>query len=467
MSGRDPEKSRREGGRKRREDDRHPFLPSPLHLLIPILLLCLPAVQSAKGQTEITKTTLPGGVRVIVQPDTNSDVVAICVFVRAGIAEEGGAPGLGRLVANALFGSNYNQSREAVERAIFSVGGSLETLWSPDYTLITCVTTPDAFEEAFYVIGQAIKNAEFDAETLEEARRAVLSDRTRDMSSPFSVAYEALRAAMYQESPYRLPFGGTPASLRRLSREAALRYFRQRFTPESTVVAIVGNISAARAQKAADIHLYDYDRPAARSRPPAPPERLTASLRVERRMSTHTTLILAGFNAPGLTDPDYPAFAVLTALVGGGRSSRLFRAVRDAAGVGYVVGAQTPPLARASHLLAYVEFDAKRIGAEGKTLDPVAVERLLVETVRSVLTNPPTGPEVERAKRFAIGTHALAHQRTRDRALYLGWYELLGLGHAYDAEYPRRLAAVTPDDVLRVAKQYLNHSVVSVVQPGP
>jgi len=250
-----------------------------------------------------------------------------------------------------------------------------------------------------------------------------------------------------------------------LTRSAALRYFRRWFTPENTVVAIVGNIPVARAQRAADNQLFDYDRPSAPQRPPAPPEKLTGSARVERRIPIHTTLLLAGFNAPGLTDPDYPAFAVLTALVGGGKSSRLFRAVRDTAGVGYVVGAQTPPLARESHLLAYVEFDSARTGADGRRRDAAEVERLLVETVRSVVTDPPTALEVERAKRYAAGAHALAHQRARDRAFYLGWYELLGLGYAFDAEFPRRLAAVTPADVLRVAKQYLNHCVVSVVKP--
>ena len=61
--------------------------------------------------------------------------------MKAGIADEPNGLGLGNLIVSGLFGSNLNQSSETVSRSIYAVGGSLETLWTPDYTLITCITT--------------------------------------------------------------------------------------------------------------------------------------------------------------------------------------------------------------------------------------------------------------------------------------------------------------------------------------
>src|SRR5947209_2016511 len=83
----------------------------------------------ASAQNIPTKLTTETGVRVIVEPDNNSDMVAICVFVRAGVAEEQGVSGLGYLVSRAIFGRNLNQTSEEVNRCIYDVGGSLDTSW--------------------------------------------------------------------------------------------------------------------------------------------------------------------------------------------------------------------------------------------------------------------------------------------------------------------------------------------------
>src|SRR5262249_10635430 len=90
---------------------------------------------------------------------------------------------------------------------------------------------------------------------------------------------------------------------------------------------------------------------------------------------------------------------------------------------------------------------------------------LLLGAVRSIMDSPPSPRELERAKTYTIGTHALAHQRTRDRAFYLGWYELVGAGYAFDQEFARRIAGVTLSDFNAAARKYLANSVVDVGRP--
>jgi predicted Zn-dependent peptidase len=420
-------------------------------------------VESRLSTEDSVRRILPNGLRVLVQPDRESAFVAICVFVRAGVAGEGRLSGIGNLVRYALFGNNLNQSSETISRAINAAGGNLETVWNPDYTLVTCVTTHEFFEDAFYVIAQALKHAEFDEESLGRARQLVAADVARENADPFRVAYAAIRTNLYRESPYRLPFFGLAESTRRLTREAALRFYHTGYRPENMVVSIAGDVSPERAHHVAATLLAYFDRP---ELPPshhstASPDILAETVRVVRRLPTHTTHVVAGFRAPGLAHPDYPAFAVLSAVIGGGKSSRLFRQVRDTEGVGYIVGAFTPPLVRESHLLAFVEVDSKRNAGS----DTGEIEKRLVQTTLSILAMPPTAQEVERARRYVAGTHALAHQRTRDRAFYFGWYEAMGLGYEFDAEFARRVAAVTPEDVARVAKKYLDKYVLAVIMP--
>jgi zinc protease len=433
------------------------------------VLLALFALSRCTAQPQpIFKHTLPNGVRVILQNDANSDFVAICVFIRAGVAEEEGMIGVGRVVAYSLFGSNINQSRESVRRALFLVGGSLETVWNPDYTLITCVTTRAAFDDAVWSIGQAIKNAEIDRETLEAARRSVQQEASIAAADPFKVAYGLLRQRLHSESPYHQPFFPSAEALRRITREMAYRFYQTRYTPQNTVVSIVGNISSERALRVVENQMIDFNRPenAYRRRRAAPePSLPTETVVVRHRMPATSTLLLAGMRAPGVTEADYPAFSVLTSLIGGGKSSRLFRAVRDTQGIGYRVGAYTPPLAKGGHLLAFVEFDSSQARAGKSGLTVGEVERTLRDTIRSVIHSPPDQREVERAKRYTMGTHALAHQRVRDRAFYLGWYESIGAGYVWDEEFARRVGEVSVEDVRRVAERYLRAMAVVVVEP--
>lgn len=403
------------------------------------------------------------GVRVIVQPDTNSDTVALCLFVRAGIPEEEGVAGVGSVTSRALFGSNLQQSGDAVSRAIYDAGGSLESRFTPDYTVFTCVTTKDRFRDAVYLLATALKSAEFDAEALRRARTDVAADLARELRDPFRVGYAKLRSQLYVESPYRQPIGGTDETLRHVTADAVKRFYARRYTPENTVLSVVGNVTADLVERTVANQFVDFDRASGRPIRLATDEYAPAS-RSERTVPTTTTLLLAGFRAPAVGDPDYPAALVLEAMLGGGKSSRLFRQVRDVAGVGYAVGTQFPALARPSHLVAYVEYDPARDAKPSSASQPTP-ENLLRDTVRTLITNPPTPAEVERAKRFAAGTHALNHQRTRDRAFHLGLYETLGVGYGFDAELSKRIEAVTPGDVARVAKACLSEASVVLVHP--
>jgi zinc protease len=176
--------------------------------------------------------------------------------------------------------------------------------------------------------------------------------------------------------------------------------------------------------------------------------------------------------APALTDDDYPAFIVLKSVLGEGHASRLFQRLRDTQGIGYNVGAvwQT---SLSDPLVAYLQWDAKgdrasqsqRLEASAP-MSPQTALGLLHRQLDELISEPPTAAEVERARNLAVGREILRHERARDRAFLLAWYEAMGPGSAFDASLPQRLARVSKEDVLRVARKYLNPRASVVLSPG-
>lgn len=426
------------------------------------------AAQADAWADEVEAFTLDTGARVVVRRERGDPSVAVCVFVRTQVGDDARVPGAREVVARSLFGSSAYLPAESVHREIDLAGGSLEIRCEPDFVVITCMTTAGAFDDAFYVISQALKNARMDEETLRRSVSQAEADIRARERSPYETAYAVARETMYSTSPYRFPFAAAASLPLRVTQGAALDFFRRFYTPARTVVSVVGDIDVGEVRRILSVQLAAYDRrqpDGAGMLSPASPERLDAPLHARRLAPVATALVMCAYPGPGLRHRDYAAFCVLGAIIGGGKGSRLFRRVRDLGALGYEVGAETPPLALESHLVAHVEYDPERPGAAGKPASLGEVERTVNDVVRSVLTEAPTEAELTRARRYLVGQDLLAHQRVRDRAFHLGWYESVGLGYEFDADWPRAIEAVSGEDVNRVARAYLTNGVTVTIQP--
>ncbi len=435
--------------------------------LVAALALCLPAWAHALA-ADVQAIDLPSGTTVLVRHEGGTELVGICVFIRTQVGSDAREPGDRQIAARALFGSSAFLPAESVTKEIDLAGGSLQVRCEPDFTVITCVTTAAAFDDAFYVVSQAIKNAQMDEDALRRAVTEAEAEMRAQEADPYFSAYAIARQTLYRESPYRLPFTAAPAAPLKVTRQGVLDYFQRHYTPIRTVVSIAGGITVDAVRRTLDVQLAAFDRRSAEGAgvPRAvDAERPTEPLRARRVKPIRTAIVLSAYPGPGLKHKDYAAFSVLGAILGGGKGSRLFRRVRDMGALGYDVGAETPPLALESQLIAHVEFDPSRTGPSGKAPTAAEAEQMVGEVVHSVLTEAPTDAEIARAKQYLIGRHLVAHQRMRDRAYYLGWYETVGLGYEFDTDWPKAIEAVTPADLKRLATECLANGVTVTVRP--
>jgi len=179
--------------------------------------------------------------------------------------------------------------------------------------------------------------------------------------------------------------------------------------------------------------------------------------------------MLVGWLAPSASSPDYPAFAVAAAALGGGKGSLMFQEIRQKLGIGYEIGTSYPILRYQGHLVAYLTTDPYKSAPRGARPTPLLedVRQSLISLVDRLKGSELSAEDLERAKGYTIGTYALSHQHLIDRALLLGRAEAIAGSYQFDTNYADRIQAVTAADVQRVARKYLNNYAAVVLLPRP
>ena len=433
------------------------------------LFLVVPNVRA--DQDTPLDTVLPNGIRIIAQQESNTQLVAINIFIRPA-GQPGDAPraGVGSYVASTLLAGTSNQNEETITSAIGALGGNVHATWQPDLTQIKALTLSSQFDEAAYLLSDVLKNADFRDAAVEAARTDLLAEQQSRADDLFQTTYDTLRAALYAGTPYGEPEVSPPDVIKRITPSELRSYFQQTFVPGNVVISVVGNVPTDHVAQTFEGDLTDFTRSVPRARP-APPiafvPHTQAAIVKHYRSDLTAGVIMAGYLAPGAGSPDYPAMLVANALLGGMKTSLLFVNLRTKKGYGYEVASLYPNQRDLSDLTAYIiSAPSGKSGASGFG----EIKDALMDQFHLLREAAPAAADLARAKRYLIGSYLLAHERLEDRAYYLGYSEIaqkpLG-GYRFDTHYADVINAVTADEVQRVSRKYLTDgSVLSMLLPG-
>ena len=445
-----------------------------LHALL-FAALAVPGVSAAQAadQGALVKTTLPNGLRIICKPETDTPLVAIDVFVRAGAPQETASNvGIGSFVAHTLFASTRDSTPEIMTRDVNALGGNVSAAWHPDWTQIAALTVKDKLPDAVFLLANSLKNADFDAATVENARQQILSELDNRDADLFQTAYGNLEKTLYGGTSYARPEGGTADSIRRLTRADLIHYYTRYYVPQDIVFVVVGNVTAQEAEQQITDALGDFPRagrPAPGFSDPLPPLAQDVPPVRVYQPDLDQEIVMSGYRAAPTSGPDYPALLVANALLGGMKSGRLFTQLREKQGLAYELGSVYNPRLASGDLAGYVYGAPTKVDPVTKKDVPTVgpIKESLLAQFAALQTTPPTAAELSRAQHFLIGSYALRHERIEDRAALLGAAELSAPdGYKLDTDYAKYVNAVTAADVQRVALKYFVHPVISTVEPA-
>lgn len=421
----------------------------------------------ARGETSYE---LPNGVRVLLRPNPALPVVAVSIGVLAGEAEEETA-GLASLVAELLPRGAAGKTADELARAWEGSGVSVTAGAEPDFLVVSAVSRPEAAGLAFRAASDLVLSPDFPEGEVETYRARRIRTIRAKRDRPFDLALDRLYAEALAGMPYATPLEGTETSVARIRREDLVAFHAEYFVPARMIVAVEGNFDAAAVAKAVDERFRTLPAGAPRAEAGAPSEE--APPRAEkpsapaeplrtvtvRRPGAAQAVVVVGYPAPEALSPNYPAYKLANAVLGGASQARLFRHLREEAGLAYAVGSFYPSLRGRSLLVAYLGTDAANLSAE------TPVERRIAEVLARAARDL-TAEELEAAREKAVGDFLLDHATSARRAWYRIFFEGVGRGATYDDRYIEELRAVRLDEV-RAALEKILASPPVVVRVVP
>jgi len=423
-------------------------------LALAVLAVSTVAAEAAK----IERVVSPGGIVAWLIEDHTNPIIAVQISLAAGaVYDPRGKEGLSELTAALLdegagdLDSQTFQGR--LQDASISLGfDAAMDRFSGGLKMLTRHR-----DEAFDLLRLALTAPRFDADAIERMRAETLTRLSREAESPQRIAGETWWHQSFPHHPYGRPSQGTVDSVKAIARADLQDFVKQRLTRDSLIVGVVGDITA---QDLAPLLDKTFGALPAKAAPHAVSDVVPESrgdIRVVRRENPQSAVI---FGQRGIkrNDPDFYAALVMNYILGGGTfNSRLYAEVREKRGLAYSIGTYLSPLEHTGLILGSV---GTRNSQVKQTIDLIRAEwkRMAAGDIGQA--------ELDDAKTYLAGSFALQFRNSDAIAQLLVAIQAESLGIDYIERRNKLIAAVTLDDVKRVAKKLLDPAGLSFVVVG-
>ena len=404
--------------------------------------------------------TLPDGLTIIVQTDRSAPVASVQAWCGTGSINEGrhlGA-GLSHILEHMLFKGTRTRSTNAIAQSVQDQGGYINAYTSFDRTVFWIDVPREGVASALDILADAMMNSTLPPEEYSKEQEVIRREFAMLYDDPDRMMGQLMFKTAYQRHPYRIPVIGEIQIFDQLTLQDVSEYYRARYVPNNLTFVIVGDVDAGEVYAQLEKYFTGYP---ARSLPPGyiaqePPQQ--GRREVNEEFSTELTRLALAWHIPEITHPDVPSIDLLSTVLGDGRSSRLYRRVREEAGLAFGVSA-----------FSYTPGDPGLLGIDA-TLEPehrVEAERLILEIIAELQQAGVTAEELAKAKKISLG-HSLGSLTTmRGQASDLGsnWFVTRNLNFTRD--YLEAMQKVSLEDIQRVARRYLVEDNLTVVSLNP
>lgn len=402
--------------------------------------------------------TLANGMQVVVVLHHEQPSVTMRLLIRAGAAQDPERKGgVSDLVSHLLDQGTTTRSAEQIAEQIDTIGGAMGTGSGTDLTYVNAVVMKDSFAFGMELVADVAHNPTFAPEEIERQRERQISSLRVSDEDPDYVASVLFDRVVYGFHPYGLPGSGTPESIAGITQDDLRAFHKTYFVPNNMILAIVGDVTSEEAFAAADRVFGKWARADVPPWRPIDPPQPTRRLVIVDKPDSVQTEIRVGQLAIPRKHPDYLSFDMAVKILGGEGANRLHRVLRSERGLTYGAEADTEAMK------ATGDFVAK---TNTRTETTAEALRLTVEEFAKLQRQRVYERELADAQAYLAGSFPLSIETPNEIATVIINALFYELPLEEVPTYRERVLAITPDDIQRVARQYIKPDRLSIVLVG-
>jgi zinc protease len=430
-------------------------------------LLLLGALLSAPllaAQQDTRTGTLTNGMKVIVQEDHGIPNVAMYFFYRIGARNERpGTTGISHFFEHMMFNGAKKYGPKMFDKQMDDNGGNNNAYTTRDVTVYTDWFPSTALELMFDLEADRIRDLAFDPKIIESERGVIYSERRMSVdNNNMGALRELADAAAFVAHPYHWPVVGWASDIESWTMDDLKAHWTMGYAPNNCTMVVVGDVRFDNIMELAKKHLE----PIPRHDPPPPVRTKEPEQQGERRVTlrkpAQLPIQMVLYHVPESGSQDTPVLQVLSTLLTGGQSSRLYRRLVD-----------TEQLALAVNGGSGTALDPTTFGftiQPRSGVDTAATEKALFEELAKLQAAAVPDAELRKAKNQILANLYRQQKTIEGRANLLGTYEVFYGDYTRLFSADRNIEAVTAADVLRVAQRYFtakNRTVATLIPEKP
>lgn len=404
------------------------------------------------------KTTFQNGLRLVTKKLEGTKAVTILILVGAGSRyEHQEIRGISHFLEHMFFkGAQRYKNTKEVSEAIDSVGGEFNAFTGKEYAGYYVKVASESVEVACDVLADMMINSKFDQAEIEKERGVILEEYNMYQDTPMYQIGWNFEQLVFGDQPLGWDQIGTKELITSVMHEDFVEYKKKLYTPDNTVIAVVGNIDHKQASdligKYFDVpegkRAYDFKKI----------DDINGGQVYLKEKKTEQAHVAVGFPAYPESHEDHWAMRLLAVILGGNMSSRMFLGVREAKGLSYYIHTSTDDYTDGGVLVTNAGVDLTRIDE--------AISGIINE-YRIIRDEDVPEAELKKAKAYLKGKMVLNLEDCEEYAHLLAKYELLRGGAKDPEEILKKINAVKVSDISRVAKDIFVEEKMKLAVIGP
>jgi len=408
---------------------------------------------------KFSKKTLKNGLRVITVPMKDNPTVTVLVLVATGSKHESKKlNGISHFLEHMCFkGTKRRPKAIDISRELDALGSQYNAFTSQEYTGYYAKSDAKHFKQIFDIVSDVYLNSTFPKSELEKEKGVIIEEINMYEDMPIRRVQEFIMELLYGDQPAGWGIAGEKKNIYAMKRKDFLNYHKAHYVPEATVVVVAGNIEQIKTLSQVR-RVFGKLPSTPKKRKLKTKENQTKPQALVKYKKTDQTHFVLAFRTYALKNKDNPSLAVLSAILAGGMSSRLFQKLREEMGVGYYVRAYNDTYT--DH--GFLQISA---GVDNKRIDEVL--RAILDECKNMQNNRVSKEELEKTKEYIVGNLKLSLEQSDAIANFYGLEELLrGKVDTLDQKI-KKIRKVSVKDIERLANKIFQDKSLNLALIGP